>query len=49
MSLSANSAMAKERSDYLPVVIFTEENMDADKPVPMVTPPPVILIGGLTR
>ena len=34
--------MVKERADYQPVVLFTRENMDANKP-------PVRFIGGPKR
>ena len=38
--------MVKERADHQPVVIFTKENTDADKPVPVVIIPPARFIGG---
>ena len=41
----ANSAMVKERADHQPVVTFTNENMGAYKPVPVVIIPPVRFIG----
>ena len=31
------------------MVIFTKENTDADKPVPVINLPPVNFIGGTTR
>ena len=36
--------MVKERADHLPVVLFTKESMDADKPVPVAKFPPVRFI-----
>ena len=48
VSLAANSAMVKERADHQPVVLFTNENMGADKTVPVVIIPPVRFIGGPT-
>ena len=38
--------MTKERLDHLPVVLFTKENMNADKPFLVVNIPPVRFIGG---
>ena len=49
MSLSAQSVMVKERVNHLPVVLFTKENIYADKPVPVVNLPPVMFIGAPTR
>ena len=49
MSLSAQSVMVKERANHLPAVLFTKENIYADKPVPVVNLPPVRFIGAPTR
>ena len=46
VSLEEYSEMAKEVEEHLSVVIFTKENMDADKPVPVVNLPTVRFIGG---
>ena len=45
VTLSSYSVMVKERADHLPVVLFTKENIDADKPVPVVNIPPMSFIG----
>ena len=47
--MSAFSVMVKERADHLPVVLFTKENIDVDKPVLVVNLPPAIFIGAPTR
>ena len=44
MSLAEHSVMVNERADHLPVVLFTKEIMDVDKPVPVVILPPVRFI-----
>ena len=49
VSLLAHSEMVKEGAYHQPVVIFTKENMDADKFVPVVNILPVRFIGGPTR
>ena len=49
VSLKANSAMVKEGADHQPVVLFTKENMGAEKSVPVVIIPPVRFIVGTTR
>ena len=49
VSLVAQSEMLKEGADHLPVVIFAEDNIYADKPVPVVNLPPVRFIGCPTR
>ena len=49
VSLVAQSEMLKEGADHLPVVIFAEDNIYADKPVPVVNLPPVRFIVCLTR
>ena len=49
VSLAAHSEMVKERADHQPVVLFTKDNIGADKPVPVVILPPVRFIGGPTR
>ena len=49
LSWQKNSAMIKERADYLPVVLSTIENMDSDKTVPVVNITPVRFIGKFTR
>ena len=41
--------MVKERADHQPVVLFTKENLDADKAFPVVYLPPVRFIGGPTN
>ena len=43
--MAAHPEMVKEGSYHQPVVIFTKENIDADKPVPVVNLPPVSFIG----
>ena len=49
VSLSAHSALVKERADHLPVVKFAEDNMDANRYVPVVNLLPVRFIGYPTR
>ena len=49
VSLTANSAMVEEGAYHLSVVIFTKDNMDLDKPVPVVNTPHMMFIGGPTR
>ena len=44
--MEAHSAMAKEGAYHLSVVLFLKENMDADKPFPVVNIIPVKFIGG---
>ena len=46
VSLEAHSEMVKEVADHLPVVLCTKDNMDEDKPVPVINLPPVKFIGG---
>ena len=41
--------MMKERADHQPVLQFTKEKMEADKPVPVVNLTPVRFIGGPTK
>ena len=41
--------MMKERADHQPVLQFTKEKMEADKPVPVVNLPPVGFIGAPPR
>ena len=41
--------MVKEREDHQPVVLFTKDHMDSDKPVTVVNLPPVRFIGGPKR
>ena len=48
VSLAAHSVMVKERAYHQPVVLFTKDNMDVDKPVLVVILPPVRFIGGPT-
>ena len=43
-SLAVNSEKVKEVEDHQPVVLFTKENTDADKPVPVINLPPVRFI-----
>ena len=43
------SSMVKKRAYHQLVVIFTKENMDEDKPFPVINIPPVRFIGGSTR
>ena len=38
--------MEKEGAEHLLLVLFTKDNMDKDKPVPVVNLPPVRFIGG---
>ena len=38
--------MLKERAEHLLVVLFTKEDIDVDKPVPVVNLTPVRFIGG---
>ena len=40
--------MEREGAEHQPGVLFTKENMDADKPIPVVNIPPVSFIGGPT-
>ena len=47
--VAENSEMVKEGADHQPVVIFTKDNMDADKPVQVVNIPPVRFIGGPSK
>ena len=47
--LAAHSEIVKERVNHQPVLLFTKENMDADKPVLVVNIPPMGFIGGPTR
>ena len=44
VSLSEHPLMVKERADHLPVVIFTKDNIDADKSVPVLNLPLVRFI-----
>ena len=48
VSLAAHTEIVKEGLDHHTVVLFTKENTDADKPVPVVNLPPVRFIGGPT-
>ena len=48
VSLVEHSALVKKVEDHLSVVLFTKDNMDADKPVPVVNIPHVGYIGGTT-
>ena len=47
--LEAPTVMLNIVADHQPVVIFTKENMDEDKPFPVINIPPVRFIGGSTR
>ena len=47
--MASHSEMVKERADHQPVVIFTKENMDADKPVSVAILPPLRFIGAPQR
>ena len=49
VSLAAHSEMVKEGSYHQPVVIFTKESIDADKPVTVVNIPPVRYICGPSK
>ena len=49
MSLLSPKSLVKEVADHLPVVIPTRDNMDAYNPVPVVSLPSVICIGGPTN
>ena len=49
LSLASQSVILKEISYHLPVVIFTKDSMDADKPVPVLNLPPMGFICGTTR
>ena len=49
VSLASQSEMVKEIGGQHPVVLFTKDNTDADKPVPVVILSPVRFIGGPTR
>ena len=46
VSLEAHSEIVRAEADHQTVVLFTKDNMDADKPVPVVNLPPVSFIGG---
>ena len=46
VSLAAHSEMVKKGYEQQPVVLFSKENMEAYKPVPVVNLPPVSFIGG---
>ena len=46
--MAENSAMVKEIADHQAVVLFTNENMSSDKPVPVVIFPSVRFIDGPT-
>ena len=46
VSLASHPEMVKIRADHLIVFLFTIDNMDANKPVPVVKLPPVRFIGG---
>ena len=41
--------MIEEVADHPPVVLFKKDNMDADKPVPVVNIPLLRFIGGPTK
>ena len=49
VSVAYYSLMLKEIAYHLTVVLFAKNNIDADKPVPVVNISPVIFIGGTTR
>ena len=49
ISTPSYSALVKELAGPLPVVLFTKERIDIDKPVPVLNFPPVSLIGGPTN
>ena len=49
VSLAAHPEMVKEGSKQHPVIIFTKDNMDADKPVQVVNLPHVRFIGGPSK
>ena len=49
ISFTSHSEMVKEGAERLPVVLFTEESIDADKTVPVVNLPPMRFIGGPTK
>ena len=49
VSFAAHQSMVKEVSDHQPVVIFTKEGTDADKPVTVVNIPPVRYIYGPSK
>ena len=46
VSLATYPEMVKKGADHQPVVLFTKDNMDAYKPVPVLNIPPVRFIGG---
>ena len=48
-SFAAHPSMVKEGSYHQPVVLFTKENMNVDKPFPVVNLPPVRFIGGPSK
>ena len=48
VSLAVHSAMVLKKMYHLPVVLFTKDNMDADKSVPVVILQPVSVVGGPT-
>ena len=49
VSLAAHPSMVKEGAEHQPLVIFTKENMDSDKPVLVVNIPPVGFIVGPSK
>ena len=48
MSLAAQSVLVKLAADHMPVVLYTQDNMDANKPFPVANIPPVRFIVGPT-
>ena len=46
VSLVEQSVMVQEREYHLPVVLFTKDNINANKPIPVVNLPHVMFIGG---
>ena len=49
VSLVTHPSMLKEGADHLSVFLFTKDNMEAYKPVPVVNLPPVSFIGGHSK
>ena len=49
VSLAAHPEMVKEGSKQHPVIIFTKDNMDADKHVSVINLPPMRFIGDLSK
>ena len=49
MSLYLQSSLVKKQKDNPPLVIFTKESMDADKPIMVVSLPILVFVVGSTN